>query len=148
MILKTTYKSHFKLKNFLNKNSSKKIFVKNIIIFILFTKIFVNSSTTTFQFKKRNKNQISLLKAPSRHKKFFHQISYEYFYINIVIKFDGCVLRTITDNYNNTIILFYKLDNIFKNFGSNTLTRTVFKLRSINTIKPFVFRSTTSMKTN
>lgn len=148
MILKTTYKSHFKLKNFLNKNSGKKIFVKNIIIFILFTKIFVNSSTTTFQFKKKKKNQISLLKAPSRHKKFFHQISYEYFYINIIIKFGDCVLSTITDNYNNTLILFYKLDNIFKNFGSNTLTRTVFRLRNINTIEPFVFLSTTTHTKN
>jgi len=76
----------------------KKIFVKNIIIFILFTKIFVKNSTTSFQFKKKKKKNISLLKAPSRHKKFFHQISYEYFYISITIKFNGYMFN-IRDSY-------------------------------------------------
>ena len=120
-----------RLKNFLNKGGEKKIFVKNIIIFILFTKIFVKNSTTSFQFKKKKKKNISLLKAPSRHKKFFHQISYEYFYISITIKFNGYMFN-IRDSYWHNLVFFYKLDHIFKKFGSNTLTRTVFKLRNLN----------------
>lgn len=133
MLIKTTFKSHFKLKNFFKKKGPEKsIFVKNIIVLILFTKIFLKTFKITLNFKKRRFKQLNILKAPSRHKKFFHQISYEHFFVKIGFFFNTNPL--FKNSYLDSIELFKKLDRIFKNFGSNTLTRTVFKLRyKINT---------------
>ena len=83
MVIKTVFKSHFKIKRNFNKNSKKKIFVKNMAVFLLFTKIFFTNCTVNFFFTKDMNTNTNVLKAPSRHKKFFHQIFYEYFLVKI-----------------------------------------------------------------
>ena len=119
MILKTTYKSHFCFKHSF-KLSKKKIFIKNIVIFILFSKIFFLNLNISLLFSNKTKNSISLLKAPSRHKKFMHQIYTEYFSVTIfwifqikyLIRLDCC------------LYFFKKIQTTFLKIGSNSLTRT------------------------
>lgn len=128
MIIKTHFKTHFKLKKNFGKNSKKKLFLKNIIVFLFFSKIFFKSCTLNFFFTKNKKNQTNILKAPSRHKKFFHQIYYEYYNIKITFCFKSVVfLPTAVLN------LFRCLNLIFLRVGSNTMTRTkisnTFKVR-------------------
>lgn len=119
MIVKTTFKSHFKIKKFSTKKNPKKIFVKNIFIFLLFSKIFFKKCYVSFNFKKnQTTNKINLLKAPSRHKKFFHQICYEYFQVVFIFKFS----KIFKKNFN-LIKLFNLLNNIFLKIGSNILNR-------------------------
>jgi hypothetical protein len=84
LIIKSTYKSHFNLKKNFLKNNKKQIFSKNIIIFILFSKIFFKNYDLSVNYKNKKNNKLSILKAPSRHKKFFHQIFMEYFCVNFV----------------------------------------------------------------
>jgi hypothetical protein len=118
MIVKTVFKSHFKIKKKILKNNSKKIFVKNMFIFLLFSKIFLKNCLVSFFFRKDNLNKINLLKAPSRHKKFFHQIYYEYFQVKFIFRF-----KKIFKKINNTIIIFNVFNKIFLKIGSNTLNR-------------------------
>jgi hypothetical protein len=72
-----------------------------------------------FFFVKNRKNQTNLLKAPSRHKKFFHQISYEFYTIKINFNFN-----LIYVDYKNILVLFNILNTVFLKIGSNTMTRT------------------------
>ena len=121
MIVKTIFKSHFKIKKSFLKNKNKKIFVKNIIVFLLFTKIFLNGCLVSFFFKKNKVNCTNVLKAPSRHKQFFHQIFYEFFQIKVFFNFTKSKpLKYISFG----IVTFEKLNLIFQKIGSNILTRT------------------------
>lgn len=73
---------------------------------------------------KTKKLETNLLKAPSRHKKFFHQIFVETFYLKMFLYFDikaKLCLQTLNTFFN-------KLNKIFVKFGSNTLTRIKFLL--------------------
>ena len=124
MYIKTVFKSHFKVKkNFkknTKKNTKKKIFIKNTIIFFIFVKVFFKNCYISFFFTKSKNTFTNILKAPSRHKKFFHQVVYEFFTTNVNFKFNNIQvvnLSTILPNFN-------KLNIIFKKLGSNTLTRT------------------------
>lgn len=119
MIIKTIFKSHFKIKKNFSKNLSKFIFVKNMVIFLLFSKIFLLGCNTTLLFGNLKKNQINILKAPSRHKKFFHQIFFEYFFVKVFFKFKF----NLSKNIYLCCVFFKKLDLIFQKIGSNTLTR-------------------------
>ena len=121
MIVKTTFKSHFKIKKNLKSNLKKKIFVKNIVVFLLFTKIFFKKCSISFLFFKNRKNQTNLLKAPSRHKKFFHQIFYEFFQIKVFFKFLNLLF-----NAPEIIPIYKDLNKVFLKVGSNILTRTKF----------------------
>jgi hypothetical protein len=121
LIVKTIFKSHFKIKKSFLKNKEKKIFVKNIIVFLLFTKIFLNGCLVSFFFKKNKVNLTNILKAPSRHKKFFHQVFYEFFQVNVFFNFTK--IKTLKNIYCG-VATFEKLDLIFQKIGSNTLTRT------------------------
>lgn len=123
MIVKTTFKSHFKIKKQQIKNKHKRVFIKNIFIFLLFSKIFLKNCLVSFFFKKDKQNSISLLKAPSRHKKFFHQIFCEYFQVKFIFKFNK-ILKATT----NTIEIFSNLDKIFNKIGTNSLNRTKFSV--------------------
>lgn len=128
MLVKTTFKSHFKFKNiFVKKRSKKIIFVKNVLILILFSKVFLKICEITINFKKRRFKKLSILKAPSRHKKFFHQICYEHFFVKMGFLFKANAI--IGNSCSDAVKFFRKIDHIFGEFGSNTLTRTVFKLR-------------------
>lgn len=118
MIVKTTFKSHFKIKKKFLKNNSKKIFVKNMFIFLLFSKIFFKNCLVSFFFRKDRLNRINLLKAPSRHKRFFHQVFYEYFQVKFTFRF-----KKIFKVFTNTFDLFNRLNKIFLKIGSNTLNR-------------------------
>lgn len=121
MIVKTIFKSHFKIKKSFLKNKEKKIFVKNIIIFLLFTKIFVSGCLVSFFFKKNKVNCTNILKAPSRHKQFFHQVFYEFFQINVFFSF--IKVKDLT-KIENSIAIFEKLNLVFQKIGTNILTRT------------------------
>ena len=122
MIIKTTYRSHFKVRKFVKK-SEKLFFVKNIIMFLLFSKFFITNCNINFFFFKKKKLKTNILKAPSRHKKFFHQIVNEIFFMKIFFYF----FENLSCQ-NNKILLntFNYLNNLFLKIGSNTLTRTKF----------------------
>lgn len=119
MVIKTVFKSHFKVKKNSTKNKSKKIFVRNIFIFLLFSKVFLKGCLVSFFYKKFKSNEINLLKAPSRHKKFFHQIYSEYFKLLFTFRFDK-----IFKKISKTKQIFSRFDKIFKKIGSNILNRT------------------------
>jgi hypothetical protein len=121
LIVKTIFKSHFKIKKNFLKNKDKKIFVKNIIVFLLFTKIFVSGCVVSFFFKKNKVNCTNILKAPSRHKQFFHQVFYEFFQVNVFFNF--IKMKTITKT-GNSVVIFEKLNLVFQKIGTNILTRT------------------------
>jgi hypothetical protein len=126
LTIKTTFKSHFKVnKNLKKQNKSKTIFIKNILIFFLFSKIFFKNCTVNVLFLKKSKNQTNLLKAPSRHKKFFHQIFLEFFFLKMTFKFLSC-MKIHTNNLNP---FFFKLNTFFSDFGTNLLNRTKFLIR-------------------
>ncbi len=117
MIIKTTFKSHFKVsKKKINKDKS--IFVRNMVVFFLFSKVFLKSCNVNLLFQKVNNQPTSFLKAPSRHKKFFHQVFFEFFIIKIFFFF----LKK--GKVNNPQKIFKKIDNFFKKIGTNVLTRT------------------------
>ena len=124
MVFKTVFKSHFKIKKGVLKNSKKKIFVKNMVVFLLFTKIFFKGCVVNFFFTKNKSTSSSILKAPSRHKKFFHQLFYEYFTIKINFFFKNFTFLQIKPT---TLVylsfVFLNINTIFKKINSNTLTR-------------------------
>ena len=131
MVVKTVFKSHFKIKKNFLKNSKKKIFVRNMVIFLLFTKIFFKGCAVNFFFLKNRNTCTNVLKAPSRHKKFFHQIFYEYFIIKVNFFFRGLkplkdktYLGVLRSSVLNLTHIFKKLDTIFKKISSNTINRT------------------------
>jgi len=122
LIVKTTFKSHFKIKKSLDKNKNKFIFIKNMVVFLLFSKIFFKGCAVKLLFNKTKKHQTNILKAPSRHKKFFHQVFFEFFSVKLILNFK--LSKKIP--YNSTVNLFFNLDNLFKKIGSNTFTRIKF----------------------
>lgn len=128
MIIKTTYKSHFFLKKkVFSKNIKKRIFNKNIILFILFSKIFFKKYKLNVLYLNKKIDKFNILKAPSRHKKFFHQVFTEYFCIKFI--------WFIQNNKQCCgIDLFEKLNFIFLKIGTNTLSRFKFKLIFLNTL--------------
>lgn len=125
MIIKTTFKSHFKVKKNFKKNKSKFIFVKNIVVLFLFFRIFLKNCQLNLLFSKKKSNKINILKAPSRHKKFFHQTCLESFILKSSLRF---FIKSKTD-YKHTITFFKNLNLIFEKFGSNTLNKTRFSAR-------------------
>lgn len=90
-----------------------------MVIFLLFSKIFLLGCNTTLLFGNLKKNQINILKAPSRHKKFFHQVFFEFFFVKVFFKFKF----KVNNNLFLCCVFFKKLDLIFQKIGSNTLTR-------------------------
>jgi hypothetical protein len=129
LIVKTTFKSHFKIKKDFKKNKNKFIFVKNIVVFLLFFKVFLKNCNISMVYNKEKKYQTSLLKAPSRHKKFFHQICFEIFSLKVFFYF----LKKTKIYYQNNTHLFKNLNALFERFGSNILNKTRFSTRvSIN----------------
>lgn len=122
MTIKTIFKSHFKIKKNFNKDKKKAVFVKNMVLFFLFTKIFFANCTTSIMFQRIKANQLNILKAPSRHKKFFHQICVELFVVKVYYYYD-CTHPIALVSFPN---FFKKMDGIFLKVGSNTLTRTKF----------------------
>jgi len=125
--IKTVFKSNFKICKSIKQNKSKKIiFVKNLTIFLLFSKIFFRNCIVSLHFLKEIKNTINLLKAPSRHKQFFHQVYFEIFKVYVTFSFKKA--QNINFNKNNIIHLFKKFNNIFLKIGSNTLTRVKFSV--------------------
>ena len=119
MIVKTFYKSHFKIKTNLKKNLDKSIFTKNIVIFVLFSQIFFKNCKISIKFSKKENDKTNLLKAPSRHKKFFHQIFYEYFSLVFFFFF-----KNVFISLTNVYAVFIKLGLVFLKIGSNTFSRT------------------------
>ena len=123
MIIKTTYKSHFKIKGVLKKRNEKKILIKNILIFLLLSRIFFKNCKVDFLLLKKTKLTTNILKAPSRHKKFFHQIAVESFFLKIFFVFK---IVNPTNSGGSFLELNGKLNNIFLKLGSNTLNRVKF----------------------
>ena len=123
MIIKTVYKSHFKVKKIFKKHQEKKIFLKNILVYLLFSKFFFKNCNVSFNFFKKKINKISFLKAPSRHKKFFHQVTTEMFFLKIFFNFKTEI--KILD-IKNELCVFTHLRKFFNTIGSNTLCRVKF----------------------
>jgi hypothetical protein len=132
MTIKVDFKSSFRIKNNFSKNNSKKnIFLKNMVVFLLFSKIFFKTCKVTLLLSKKKKFLTNMLKAPSRHKKFFHQIFHEIFRLRVFFFFnslkeysyEGCTLKL---NILNSIEFFFKLNNIFTKIGSNIFSKTKF----------------------
>jgi len=72
-------------------------------------------------FLKKCKSNISLLKAPSRHKKFFHQLTTEFFICRVFFKFKNTNLVDL----QQCCSIFKQLERgFFKKIGSNILART------------------------
>ena len=92
----------------------------------MFSKLFLKNFKINLRFLKKKNTQTSFLKAPSRHKKFFHQVCYEMFILKIFIKY---FFEKVFDR-NSYISLFENCESIFKEIGSNTLTRTKFILNN------------------
>jgi hypothetical protein len=125
LIIKSTYKSHFFLKKNFLKNNKKQIFTKSIIVFILFSKIFFKNYNLNIFYNNKKTNKINILKAPSRHKKFFHQVYMEYFCVNFIWSINYNYDKIFIPNY---IHIFKKINLIFLKIGTNTLSRVKFKL--------------------
>jgi len=122
LFIKTVFKSHFKVKKNFKKNLKKKIFIKNTLIFLIFVKIFFKNCSVSFFFTKNKSVYTNILKAPSRHKKFFHQVVYEFFTTKVNFFFKKIFLKNIL----LSIVNFNIINNIFYKIGSNTLTRIKF----------------------
>ena len=144
MVIKTVFKSHFKFKKNFLKNSKKKVFIKNMVVFLLFTKFFFKGCVVNFFFTKNRNTQTNILKAPSRHKKFFHQIFFEYYTIKINFFFTNSIFRklsTIRDlekpntSLKNLTLVFKNLNILFKKIGSNTLNRTKLSISFVQLLK-------------
>lgn len=84
--------------------------------------MFLINCKVSLKFNNLKKLQTNLLKAPSRHKKFFHQIYFEIFSVNVFFLFEYRK-KVPTHEINN---IFLKVNDIFLKIGSNTLTRTKF----------------------
>jgi hypothetical protein len=122
LIIKTTYKSHFKIKKSLAKNNNKYIFVKNMVVFFLFSKIFFKNCSISLLFNSKKNKQTNILKAPSRHKKFFHQVFYEIFHLKVFFYFN--LFHIIPIKFCNSF--FTDLNVVFLRFGTNVLNRVKF----------------------
>jgi hypothetical protein len=116
LLVKTVFKSHFKIKH---QTKSKYIFCKNILTFLLFSKIFFKNCSVKLKFEVLKTTQLSMLKAPSRHKKFFHQICLEFFILKVFYKF----FKKMSVQLYKCITLKKKVLKIFNDFGSNILTK-------------------------
>jgi len=123
LIVKTVFKSHFKMRSILKKKFEKKIFIKNMVVFILLSRSFFKNCKVKLLFLKKNRLASNLLKAPSRHKKFFHQIKIETFFIKIFFKFNYAELKETYNLDSNILNLIGDIDLIFSKIGSNTLNR-------------------------
>jgi len=126
LVVGVTYKSHFKAKKSTIFSKKKVIFLKNVVLLLLFSKIFFKKCKMTTRFLTVRSCSTSLLKAPNRHKKFFHQVFYEYFFIKIFFKYkdvlhNACLL--------SCCLSFVQLDfGFFQKFGSNVLSKAKIKI--------------------
>lgn len=138
-----TLKSFFKLQRRAKKFKKDTIHVKGISIFILFSKTFFKSCKVSMFFPKSQKLDLIFLKAPSRHKKFFHETFFEKFKVNIIYKVMYFNKKTykheavILSNVHTTNLTFIKLNNLFDLFDSNTLAKCKFKVCTRFTTKLF-----------
>ena len=92
-----------------------------MVVFLLFTKIFFKGCVVNFFFTKNKNSNTNILKAPSRHKKFFHQLFYEYFIIKINFFFKKVTpLRQDKGRINNLVtnlpLIFLNIDAILEEF--------------------------------
>lgn len=119
MLVKTTLKSHFKFKKTFKRSKKRNILVKNMVIFLLLSKFFFKGVKVSLFFNKICKHSTNILKAPSRHKKFFHQVFFEFFLIKIF--FHLPLFNTIV--FINAFGLFRSINALFLKLGSNILFR-------------------------
>lgn len=88
----------------------------------MFVKIFFKNCSVSFFFTKNKSIYTNILKAPSRHKKFFHQVVYEFFTTKVNFFFKSFFLKYVL----LSIPTFNIINNVFYKIGSNTLTRVKF----------------------
>jgi hypothetical protein len=142
MLIKIDFKSNFKIKNsFSKKNSNKNIFIKNMVIFLLFSKLFLQTCKVTILISKKKKILTNLLKAPSRHKKFFHQIFHEIFRLRVFFLFNNILINSYHPNnikklhILNSVNFFSNLDKFFTKIGSNVLSKNKFSFKCFVSVK-------------
>ena len=91
---------------------------------MLFSKFFLNKCKISLLFSKNTKNSVNILKAPSRHKKFFHQTTFELFTTKIIFNFYSFLKnKHLLNNIIKIIIFFNKINLCFFKIGSNILNR-------------------------
>jgi len=100
----------------------KKIFVKEMYIFLMTLNSFLNEETfkVSLIFTKKKFFKINLLKSPIRHKKFFNQVFSEIFFVklNIMYKTVSCV------DYTKLTEMFFLFSSKLNIIGTNLLTKT------------------------
>lgn len=110
----------------LTPRRGKKIFLKNILINLLFLKILMINCDVKIHFLKQKSEILNILKAPSRHKKFTHQYFFEFFLVKLYLNF--CQFINITINYDDILPYFFLLINISRMFTSSLLVQIKFKI--------------------
>lgn len=93
-----------------------------MVVFFLFSKIFFKNCFVSLLFNSKKKKQINILKAPSRHKKFFHQVFFEIFHLKVFFYFN--FFYKIPVKLCNSF--FVNLNTVFLKFGTNVLNRVKF----------------------
>ena len=115
-----SFKSHFKL-NIMRKRS-KKIFLKNILINLFFLKVLLINCNVKLHFSKKKTNIMNILRAPSRHKKFTHQYTFEFFLVKLLLTFPTFLVSN-QPNFD-IICLFISIKKFSKKFTSSLLVQT------------------------
>lgn len=91
---------------------------------MLFSKMFLIRCKTSLLFSKNLRNSNNILKAPSRHKKFFHQTTFELFTVKATYSFFILAKNPLLlNNIAKAVLLFKKINVCFLHIGSNTLNR-------------------------
>lgn len=125
MIIKLSLKSHFKFLKKLKRDKNtqeKKIFVKDIYIFLMTLNNFLNEEffETSLVFSKKQFFKTNLLKSPMRYKKFFNQVFSEVFFLKICF-----VYKTVNYmDYTAVVKTFFLLNSKLDVLGTNLLTKT------------------------
>ena len=125
----------FSIKKTVN-NFKKKIFLKHFIVINLFYNIFFLNFFTKILFCQKKVKLINILKAPARHKKFFHQVGFEVFSIKVLSTYTPYTLGFFNkfqkklifekskNNFKKFLKIFIKLLNLLNLLGSNSLFKT------------------------
>lgn len=131
MKITTTLKSFYKLGNCKKSSKNQINHVKGILIFLLFSKTFFKYCKVSLLFFKPKTLNVTFLKAPSRHKKFFHETTFVKYTVKLTYNvFLGKFVKTrvVLPHVSQVNKTFVKLNQLFDVLGSNTLSKCKFKI--------------------
>jgi hypothetical protein len=136
LLYKITFKSHLRQ----NKNKIKnKIFLKNIIMYLLLLKKFLQKCSLKILFFKKKNNVINILRAPYRYKTSFSQVFFEEFFIILIVKYmlGGKFFQNLKKKKLINLVEFFK--KVTGDLGTNTLLKTNTKLTINFSLKNVLF---------